>query len=219
MDARSGAERRLEGIRLTTQSCRMWGFSLADWLPHAIANTGVTVVPGDFDRMGRFLNEQYSLFTEEWHGSSPSRVVTERKAHYLVHDCDLVELRNGDDTVGVLIGAPEDWSTYYVRTFAMRRDFQSPAVVRRFVRECLFRPLAERNIERICADTSPCNVAMSRLFSELNFLATGSSLSDRWGPLVRYTLFLSNDCEAEFRRKFGAGAPAASPRKSKEDAL
>lgn len=195
----------------------MWGFSLGDWLPYEVGTDGITAVAGELDRIGRFLSDQFSSFAEEAHGSSPTALVTERKRRYLCDDCDLVELRYRGDTVGVLIGAPEDWSTYYVRVFALRRDFQRFAVVRRFVRECLFQPLSERGVERICADTSPANLAMSRLFGELNFFATGSLLSDRWGPLNRYTLFLSTDCDAEFRRKFGVGAPAAGPRKSKEN--
>jgi RimJ/RimL family protein N-acetyltransferase len=119
----------------------------------------------------------------------------------------LIELRHCDTTVGLLVGAPEDWSSYYVRVFALRPDFQRPELARRFARECLFAPLAERGVERVIADTSPANVAMSRLLTELHFHVTGSDLSDRWGPMTRYTRFLSARCEAEFVRKFGGGTP------------
>jgi hypothetical protein len=194
----------------------MWGFALRDLLPHKLSEDGVVAVAGELSRMGRFLNEQFALFAEEAQGSTPEYIVSNRKFEYLRDACDLVELRYADETIGLLIGAPEDWSSYYVRVFAMRRDFQRPGVIRRFVRDCLFAPLAEHGVERICADTSPANVAMSRLFTELHFHVTGSQLSERWGPLVRYTRFLSPACEAEFLRKFGGGAPADSPRKNEE---
>jgi hypothetical protein len=195
----------------------MWGFSLCDLLPRNLSDDGVVAVAGDFARIGRFLNEQFSVFSEEAQGSLPNYIVSNRKCEYLRDACDLIELRSNDETIGSLIGGPEDWSSYYVRVFALRRDFQRPGMIRRFIRECLFAPLAEHGVERICADTSPANVAMSRLLTELHFHVTGSQLSERWGPLVRYTRFLSPACEAEFRRKFGGGAPADDPRKSKEE--
>lgn len=198
------------------QSCRMWGLSFRDLLPFKLSEDGVVAVAGDITRIGRFLSEQFALFSEEAQGSLPNYIVRNRKFEYLRDACDLIELRLADETIGSLIGAPEDWSSYYVRVFAMRRDFQRPGLIRRFVRDCLFAPLAEHGVERICADTSPANVAMSRLLTELHFHVTGSQLSERWGPLVRYTRFLSPACEAEFRRKFGGGAPAGGPRKSEE---
>jgi hypothetical protein len=194
----------------------MWGFSFNDQLPRQLSDDGVAAFAGDFTRIGRFLNEQFSVFSEEAQGSVPNYIVRNRKFEYLRGDCDLIELRLNDETIGALIGAPEDWSSYYVRVFAMQREFQRPGMIRRFIRECLFTPLAKHGVERICADTSPSNVAMSRLLTELHFHVTGSHLSERWGPLVRYTRFLSPACEAEFRRKFGGGAPADGPRKSTE---
>ena len=194
----------------------MWGFSFSELLPHKLSDDGVVAVAGDFTRIGRFLNDDFAVFSEEAQGSMPNYIVRNRKIEYLRDDCDLIELRVDDETVGSLIGAPEDWSSYYVRVFAMRREFQRPGMIRRFIRDCLFSPLIEHGVERISADTSPSNIAMSRLFTELHFHVTGSQLSERWGPLVRYTRFLSPACEAEFRRKFGGGAPADSPRKCTE---
>jgi hypothetical protein len=205
-----------------THTQRMWGFSLADTLPRVLTRDGITAVAGEFARMGRFLASEFGMFHEEALRSdavAQDYIVCNRKSEYLRDACDLIELRHADNTIGVLMGAPEDWSTYYVRIFALHRSFQRPAMTRLFIRDCLFDPLAEHGVERISADTSPANIAMSRLFTELHFHVTGSQLSDRWGPLVRYTRFLSPACEAEFRRKFGGGAPADSPRKSDKEAL
>ena len=199
-----------------THSQRMWGFSLAETLPRVLTRDGITAITGDYSRMGRFLASEFGMFYEESQGAVPDYIVRNRKSEYLRDACDLIELRHEDNTIGVLMGAPEDWSTYYVRIFALRRSYQRPAMTRQFIRDCLFDPLTEHGVERICADTSPANIAMSRLFTELHFHVTGSQLSDRWGPLVRYTRFLSPACEAEFLRKFGGGAPADSPRKTEE---
>ena len=112
-----------------------------------------------------------------------------------------------------MIGEPEDWSSYYIRTLAILPDYQRPALLRRFVRACLEEPLTAHHVERVTAETSPSNVAMSRFLTEYRFHVTGHQLSERWGPLVRYTRFLDPDRDAMFQARFGAGTP---PRKRKE---
>jgi ribosomal protein S18 acetylase RimI-like enzyme len=190
-----------------THSLQLLGLDLTVGLPKKLSNDGVLAVPGDFNRIVAFLRKNYAMFSEESHGAGPSEVIQQSKHTYLSACCDLIELRHKGETVGVMIGAPEDWSSYYVRMFAMLPAYQRPGLTRRFVRECLFEPLARGGVERVVAETSPANIAMSHLFTELRFRVTGNVLSDRWGPLVRYTKFLAPACEAEFLRKFGGAAP------------
>jgi len=201
-----------------TLSQQLWGLDMCAELPRRLSSDGVLVVPGELARIGSFLRTHYGLFAEEAQGCAPTPFIQRSKRAYLGASSDLIELRHAGETVGVLIGAPEDWSSYYVRMFAMRAEYQRPGLVRRFVRECLFAPLARCGVERVVAETSPANIAMSHLFTELRFRVTGNLLSDRWGPLVRYTKFLAPACEAEFLRKFGGGAPPrSSPDDDKED--
>lgn len=202
-----------------TQTLQMWGFDLCAELPKRLSNDGILAVPGDFNRICKFLRENYALFSEESHGSAPSPVIQKSKLAYLSNSCDLIELRHNGETVGVMIGAPEDWSSYYVRMFAVLPEYQRPGLIRRFVRECVFEPLARGGVERVVAETSPANIAMSHLFTELRFRVTGNLLSDRWGPLIRYTKFLAPACEAEFLRKFGGAAPRKAEQAEKEDSL
>lgn len=202
----------------TTMSIQLWGLDLCAELPKQLSSDAVLAIPGDFARIGNFLRTNYALFGEETQGSAPSPFIQRSKRAFLGQSSDLLELQHAGETVGVLIGAPEDWSTYYVRMFAVRPEYQRPGLVRRFVRECLFAPLARCGVERVVAETSPANIAMSHLFTELRFRVTGNSLSDRWGPLVRYTKFLAPACEAEFLRRFGGGAPMRkSDASDKED--
>jgi hypothetical protein len=154
-----------------------------------------------------FLGSHFPSLTEEGLGSAPSASMLDAKRSYLRTACDVIELRQDGETVGVMVGAPEDWSSYYVRIFAVMREFQRPVLVRRFARDCVFEPLIAHEIERVIADTSPGNIAMSRLFTELNFHVTGHQLSERWGPLVRYTKFLDPACEAAFLKRFIGTVP------------
>jgi RimJ/RimL family protein N-acetyltransferase len=191
-------------------SAQFWGVDLLRALPRTMTSDGVQAVPGDIVRIREFLAQSFPRLTEEAHKGAANAVSMDAKRRYLQLGCDLIELIFEGRTVGVLVGAPEDWGSYYVRIFAMLPSFQRPALIRRFGRECLFAPLAECGVQRVVADTSPANLAMARCFSELHFHVTGHQLSDRWGPLVRYTKFLDPACERVFLDRFGGTASPAS---------
>jgi hypothetical protein len=195
-------------------SAKFWGLDLRANLPRVLSHDGVEAAPGEIDRVRAFLAAEFPCLTEEKLGASPNAAMVSSKRSYIQTRCDLIELRHNDRTVGVIVGAPEDWSTYYIRIFAVMQAYQRPALTRRFVRECLFDPLTAHHVERVAADTSPANLAMSRSFSEMHFHVTGHHLSDRWGPLVRYTKFLDPECEAAFYKRFtGIAPPGSSGRK------
>ncbi|HKP61520.1 MAG TPA: hypothetical protein VJV78_32545 [Polyangiales bacterium] len=198
----------------TTLSARLWGLDLNRGLPRTLTSDGVQAAPGDRTRVRDFLATEFPVFREEELGATPSERILDAKRWYLHNACDVLELRHDERTVGVLIGAPEDWSSYYVRIFAILQAYQRPALRRRFIRECLFEPLIAHQVERIVADTSPMNLGMAVVFNELHFHVTGHQLSDRWGPLVRYTKFIDPACEAAFNRRFaGIAGGSTSPRK------
>jgi hypothetical protein len=191
-------------------SAQFWGVDLWHALPRPMTSDGVEAVPGDITRIRDFLTQSFPYLTEEAQRGAANAVSMDAKRRYLQLGCDLIELRFEQRTVGVIVGAPEDWSSYYIRIFAVLPAFQRPALTRRFVRECLFEPLAACGVQRLVADTSPANLAMARGFSEMHFHVTGHQLSDRWGPLVRYTKFLDPACESVFLERFGGAACPAS---------
>jgi hypothetical protein len=182
-------------------SKQFWNVDLTERLPRALNDAGVRAVPGELARVMRFISEHFPRFSEEAQGSATDARHSTVKSGYLQR-CDIIELHTEQRTVGVIVGAPEDWSTYYVRVFAVASDFQKHALVRRFARECLLEPLAACGVQRVTAETSPSHRAMARLFAELDFHVTGQQLTDRWGPLVRYTKFLDPHCEARFLERF-----------------
>jgi ribosomal protein S18 acetylase RimI-like enzyme len=200
-----------------TQSVQLWGFGLYDGLPKQLSSDGIEAVVGSYERIRCFVAEQYAMFTEEGLGSVPNELAQRSKHAYLSTGCDLIALVHAGKTVGIMVGAPEDWSSYYVRVFALLPEYQRPGLTRRFVRECLFEPLARHGVERVVADTNPSNIAMTRLLGELEFFVTGNQLTDRWGALIRYTKFLDPACEQQFRRRFGGGAPRRKRRDNEEE--
>jgi hypothetical protein len=190
-----------------TLSARFWGLDLCKGLPRVMSSDGVEAVRGELARVRDFLLCAFPSFTEEELGAQPDARMVDAKRLYLSTACDLVELRHEDRTVGVIVGAPEDWSSYYVRIFAVLPSYQRPGLTRRFGRECLFEPLAEHRVERVIAETSPTNLAMTRGLTEMHFHVTGHHLSERWGALVRYTKFLDPAREAAFQQRFVAALP------------
>ena len=202
------------GIRTVARTCR--GLPLGEYLPYVLSNDGVEAAVGEMARVRDFLAREFPSLTEEGLGSTPQRETLEAKLVYLNTKCDLVELRHRDRTIGILVGEPEDWSSYYVRMFAVVSEYQRPSLIRRFARECLFGPLTRQNIQRVTSDTSPANLAMSRILTELHFHVTGHQLSERWGPMVQYTKFLDPACEAAFHARFGRAAPPGSNGARKE---
>jgi hypothetical protein len=197
-------------------SNRLWGLDLYERLPQVLTHDGVTAQRGELSRVRAFLAAEFPSLTEEAFSATPSEMVLRAKRTYLETTCDLIEISHRGQTVGVVVGAPEDWSSYYIRIFAMKQAYQRPALIRRFGRECLFERLAEHEVQRVLADTSPANIAMSRTLSELHFHVTGHQLSDRWGPLVRYTKFLDRACEDAFLKRFAGTAPPGSAGSRKE---
>lgn len=198
-------------------SAQLWGISLTAELPKVISSDGIVAVAGDLGRIGEFLGRVFPSMREDEAALTRSQRICDAKNSYLQDMCDLIELRQGHTTVGTMIGVPLDWSSYYVRVLAFAPDIQRPALTRRFVRECLFEPLRARQVERVEADTSPNNLAMSRGLLETHFVCTGNQLTERWGPVVRYTKFLDPAFEAAFHRQFSRAAPPCSVVQGKED--
>jgi hypothetical protein len=195
-------------------SARFWGLDLAKTLPRVLSRDGVEAVPGELGRVCEFLAEAFPTFSEGELDAAPDPRMVEAKRDYLCRVSDLIELRHEGRTVGAIVGAPEDWSSYYVRILAVSPAYQRPGLTRRFARECLLEPLAAHGVERVVADTWPTNIAMSRGFTEMHFHVTGHLLSERWGALVRYTKFLDPVREAAFERRFAAALPSRPGRRT-----
>lgn len=192
-----------------------WGFDLCEGLPYDVGQ-GVAARRAELNSVRSFLSSEYPSLTEEAVTNAVQLGVASAKRRYLESACDLIELRHEGQTVGVMVGAPEDWASYYIRIFAVKRSYQRPRLIRRFCRDYLFARLFAHDVQRVVADTSPANVATSRMLSELQFYVTGQQLSDRWGPLVRYTKFLDRTREAAFLKRFAGIAPPGSEGKRKE---
>jgi hypothetical protein len=190
-----------------TLSDAFWRCDFTAGLPRTISKDGVEVTAGRLDRIRGFLTREFPTLTEEGLAAAPlDPQLAHTKRWYLGQACDLIEMRKDDETIGVMIGAPEDWSTYYLRIYAVSPRYQRSILTRRFY-ECMVEPLLACGVQRVVTDTSPTNASAARRLSEMQFHVTGQQLSDRYGPLIRYTKFLDPAAEAAFVSRYAGSAP------------
>src|SRR5690606_18124616 len=78
-------------------------------------------------------------------------------------EMDAFVFRAGAKTVGLVMGHPTDWSTYYVRTVALLPDARHRGFTAAFG-EAIYGPLAAVGVERVEGDTSPANMALTKVF-------------------------------------------------------
>lgn len=175
-------------------------------MPAALTDDGRFVAhPSSYDAVLPFVHAHYAaIFHED--GTSPFSTsrVNDQKARYYRKAGDFFEIREGERTVGLVVGTPVDWSTYYIRSAAVLPEFQARQLGSRVLR-IMFPHLAAAGVERVEADTSPSNFAVIQLLTRLKFNVTGSVLSDRWGAQVKLTRFLDERAENVFLRQYCTG--------------
>lgn len=130
-----------------------------------------------------------------------------------IDEMDVYTFCRGDSVIGISMGHPADWSTYYFRTIAVLPEEQSRGVSRTFLRRALSR-LSEAGVRRAEGECNPTNVPMQRFLASEGFLVTGSVASERWGLVLRLTKFLDPDAQAAFARAFSNMSTTDNPRRT-----
>lgn len=166
---------------------------------------GIVAFASSYDAALPFVVEHYRDIFHESEASpfSTSRIESRKEQYYRVAG-DFFEIKQEARTVGLVVGTPVDWSTYYIRSAAVLAEFQAKQLGSRLLR-LMFAHLAAAGVERIDADTSPSNLAVMQLLTRLRFNVTGTVLSDRWGAQVRLTRFLDPRAEDVFLQQFCMG--------------
>jgi RimJ/RimL family protein N-acetyltransferase len=151
------------------------------------------------------VKEHYALIFEQSRNVPFSNTKhSDSKMRYYRIAGDFFEFKDGATTIGLLVGTPVDWSSYYIRSAAVLPAYQGRKVIQRFF-PLLFERLKEAGLERVEADTSPSNMATMHLLTRLRFNVSGTILSERWGAHVHFTKFLSDGVEDAFLGQFCSG--------------
>lgn len=189
---------------LVALSSMLWGIDWSSHLPMHLED-GVIVRQSSYDESAPFVRQHYArIFKED--GSSPfstTRIDPAKERYYrLAGDFFTWELEG--EAIGLLVGTPVDWSTYYIRSAAILPEHFGKGLIPSFLPR-LFEILAAAGLERVEADTSPSNLAVMRILTRMNFNVTGTMLTDRWGAHVHLTRYLNAEREEVFLQQFCSG--------------
>jgi ribosomal protein S18 acetylase RimI-like enzyme len=182
-----------------------WNLDWARLFPIVLTEDGITARWSNYDASLPFIREHYkAIFHEDVNSAFSTTRLSAQKADYYRLAGDFFEVREGERTIGLFVGTPVDWSTYYIRSAAVLPEFRCRNLSKLILR-FLFVHLAAAGVERVEADTSPSNLRVVQILTSLDFNITGSVLSDRWGAQVRLTRFLDAQSEEVFLRQFCMG--------------
>lgn len=183
----------------TSMSKRIWGLDWSTELPWTFDDA--TLEAGSFADAMPFIREHYQrIFGDASDGRFYVEQMTEAKRRF-GDEMDVFVFRSSGQTVGIAIAHPTDWSTYYVRSFAVLPEFRERRFCTEFV-ERIIEPLRRVGVDRFESDCSVANQPMVRLCTSQGMLATSMLNSERWGMTVRFTKFLNEDAQEVFRRQF-----------------
>ncbi len=192
-------------LRLPPLSLRLWDLDWGTLLPWAFED--VAVESATFDDAFPFIRDNYGrIFGKEAdQGRFLGSPMTEAKRRFC-GEADVFLFRDAGKIVGVFMGHPSDWSTYYMRTAALLPEYAGRKLVSRFM-DRICEPLRAAGVERLEGDVSPTNTPMMKLHLGQGFLVTSMVNSERWGTYVRFTRHLSGEADAVYRRQFCSTPP------------
>lgn len=182
----------------------LWDIDYRSVFPLVVSDDGTVAELGDVDRAMEFVREHYSTVFGDARESSFWREDAEAtRERYLRQACDLFLFSNGGRTVGLFMGNPVDWSTYYMRSWAFLEEYQSRGIAHGFL-AALLPLLAKSGVARFETDTAPSNHQSIAAMMREGFVVSGSVVSERWGALARFTKYLNPEAEASFVKQFCA---------------
>jgi len=203
--------RQAQPVDVPKASRWLWNIDWSELLPRALTDDGIELRVGSIEAAMPFITAHYAEIFEQ--DLERDRFYAEpfddAKIRYY-QTADIFDIAHRGRTIGLLIAAPSDWSTYYVRTMAVLPAYQGRQLPR-VVLPLLFERLAEAGVRRFEAETSPSNLATMLFLTRMRFNVTGSVMSERWGALLRLTRFLDEGAEDAFLDKFCSGIRYQQP--------
>ncbi len=208
--AHTGVRRQVDHDHSTTLSFRLWALDWGRHLPESV--DGIVVDVGSYSRdVEPFIAEHYpSIFEDPFvEQRFLAEKMTDAKRRFL-REMDPFVFRDCGRVVGVVLGHPLDWSTYYWRSIAILNEYRGRGLLTSFMGQCNS-VLRGESVGRLEIECSPANIPMMNVLLKLGYVVTSTSPSDRWGVLVRWTKFLNAEANGVFLRQYcvvpGQGAP------------
>src|SRR3954467_14883546 len=116
-------------------SHRLWGIDWKAYFPFRLSDR-ITVDTTDYETVGRFSAQYFPRIYGLDPAASPFLVSdnTEARARYYALAGDFFVFRDGGRAVGVFVGTPLDWSSYYLRNASLLPEYQGQKLYQGFLR-------------------------------------------------------------------------------------
>ena len=195
-----------------TLSKRIWGFDWSEELPWDL--DGIRAEAASFAEGLSFVEAHYAaIFGPLTDGSRfLSDAMTPAKRRF-GDEMDVIAFRDGPETVGVWMGHPSDWSSYYVRSVAFLEAYRDRRIMTGFLERC-YAPLRRIGVERLETECSPANLPVMKILTRDGWVVTSTTNSERWGAVVRLSKFLRQEAETVFFRQFCGVRNGRAPREA-----
>jgi len=193
--------------RRSPLSSQLYGLLWEQHMPisysQLLAGDDIALEMTDLKSILKFRHAHFNdLFAEE---DSEKRFLVETfadaKIRYYDAMGDLFGITHQGGIIGMLVCTPVDWNSYYLRSYALKSEFQNRGIMRACLNSILG-ILKKHDLARVEVDVSPSNQKNIHLLNQLGFTLTGLNLSERWGANIRFTHFLSSNTEAIFLKQF-----------------
>lgn len=187
----------------TAFSSIIWKIDWNRFFPKVVHPGGISADTSNFDEFSEFLTHQapHLLEVSDSKDHFLYREKSDAKLRYYAHAGDCFCFKDGPKIVGVFLGTPIDWGSYYLRYTWILPEYRGAGFYQTFLAyylECL----KMAGVDRAEGDISPSNPAHLHIFSKLQFKITGFNASERWGAMIHLTRFLSQKHEDVFEKQF-----------------
>ena len=187
-------------------SHKLWDIDWSRYFPAQLPTSNLVVREVDLDEAAGFLaRSDEQVFGRQGQWVQRKREDATLKQRYFQAACDAFGFWRERTIVGLFIGNPADWSSYYMRWLCLDPEFRKQRASTEFL-EILFGALKAVGVARIECETAPSNVAGTAGLTSLGFRVAGMSLSERWGAMTRLYKHLDRQAEEAFVAAFGGGS-------------
>lgn len=181
----------------------LWDLNWESYFPHLEKEIGISTHCSTFQEFIQFINENHSeiLVADTPDVGFLGREISDAKIQYYRNFGNFFIFKEQDKKIGVFLGTPLDWSSYYLRYTWILPEYRGRKFYQKFL-EYFLACLKEEGVERAEGDIPPTNGRHIHIFSKLGFKINGLNLSERWGTTLRLTRFLSARHDDVFMRQF-----------------
>ena len=179
--------------------------TVPQFFPFKIPSLGVTMDHGDFSTTFRFIEKHHDRIFDSVHSDHFfQEPMTDKKEAFLRDRTDHFLFQKDGAVMGVVMGNPIDWCSYYVRYCAFEEQFQKLGIVQHSF-PVLIDYISSMGFQQIEIDVSPSNHPQIQVMNRTGFVITGQFNSEKWGSLLRFTKYIDTQRQKTFLRIFTQG--------------